>query len=276
MRVPFTKMHGNGNDFVLLDDRAATLGLTAGHVRRLADRHRGVGCDQVLVAAAPVDGRAPVTMRIYNADGSAAGQCGNGLRCFAVYAHRRGMVRGREFDVATPGGVARLALLGAGQVRAVLGVPGLEPEEIPMQAASRAARYPLQVAGERLQVGAVSLGNPHAVLTVADVDAAPVTRLGPAVQALAVFPQGVNVGFMQVLTPEHVRLRVFERGVGETLACGSGACAAAVCGRVQELLGERVRVSLPGGEVMIEWPGEGHAVVMTGPTAWAYEGEMTL
>ncbi len=279
MRVPFAKMHGNGNDFVLLDDRARTLELTPERIRRLADRHRGVGCDQVLVARAPAAGdaaAAPVAMAVYNADGSSAGQCGNGLRCFAVYAHRHGMVRGREFAVVTPGGPARVALLGGGQVRATLEAPGLEPRQVPIDVPSRAARYPLQVGGERLEVGAVSMGNPHAVLLVDDVDAAPVARLGPGVQALGMFPDGVNVGFMQVLSPDHVRLRVFERGVGETLACGSGACAAVVCGRMQGLLAERVRVSLPGGDVEIEWGGEGLGVVMTGPAALSYEGEITF
>jgi diaminopimelate epimerase len=276
MRVPFTKMHGNGNDFVLLDDRDGALALSPDRLRRLADRHRGVGCDQILVARASAHPGARLAMAIYNADGSSAGQCGNGLRCFAVYAHRRGMVRGMAFPVSTPGGVVRVELLDAAQVRAAMGLPRLDPAQVPLAAAERAPCYTLRLPGETLEVGAVSLGNPHAVLLVDDVESAAVARLGPAVQALGDFPEGVNVGFMQVLARDRLRLRVFERGVGETLACGSGACAAVVCGRVQGLLDERVNVSLPGGELTVEWPGEGHEVVMTGPTALAFEGEIAL
>jgi diaminopimelate epimerase len=184
------------------------------------------------------------------------------------------MVESDRFMVETPGGLMSVYLLDGGRVRASLGEPRLEPEQIPLRAQRRAPSYRLALDGEAVDVGAVSMGNPHAVLRVADVAAAPVARLGPAIQALADFPQGVNVGFMQVLAPDHVRLRVFERGVGETLACGSGACAAVVVGRVQKDLGARVRVSLPGGDLDIEWQGEGYEVVMEGPTATVFEGEV--
>lgn len=276
MSLHFTKMHGNGNDFVLLDDRAGDLALTPERLRQLADRRLGVGCDQVLVAAAARDAQAAIAMRIFNADGSAAQQCGNGLRCFAVHVHERGMVEGERFAVETSGGLMSVTLLGAGRVRASMGRPELEPVAIPLRAAHRALRYRLLLPGEEVEVGAVSIGNPHAVLRVADVHSAPVARLGPAIQALADFPQGVNVGFMQVLAPDHIRLRVFERGVGETLACGSGACAAVVIGRLQADLGPSVRVSLPGGDLDIEWAGEGHEVVMEGPTATVFEGEVAV
>lgn len=273
MSLKFTKMHGNGNDFVLLDDRAGTLGLTPERLRRLADRRTGVGCDQVLVVSTPHDARAAIAMRIFNADGREAQQCGNGLRCFAVHVRERGMVQAERFSVETPGGLMAVTLLAGGRVRASMGEPRFGPDAIPIRAASRALSYRLIVNGEALDVGAVSMGNPHAVLRVADVQDAPVARLGPAIQALADFPDGVNVGFMQVLSPRHVRLRVFERGVGETLACGSGACAAVVIGRQLGELGASVRVSLPGGDLDIEWQGEGHEVVMEGPTATVFDGE---
>jgi diaminopimelate epimerase len=276
MRVRFTKMHGNGNDFVLLDNRAGSLQLTTERLRLLADRHLGVGCDQILVAERPANGAARVAMRVFNADGGAAGQCGNGLRCFAVYARDTGMVTGERFPIETPGGLVDAELLGGGRVRAALGVPRLEPREVPIRARARALRYPLRAAGQDLEVAAVSVGNPHAVLAVEDVDTAPVATLGPAIQALELFPEGVNVGFMQRVSADRVRLRVYERGVGETLACGSGACAAVVAGRVQGTLGDGVTVALRGGDVEVEWPGEGHAVVMSGPTAMAFYGETEL
>jgi len=273
MLIPITKMHGNGNDFVLLDNRDGSLELTAERVRALADRRFGVGCDQLLVAQSPRNETAPVAMGIFNTDGSSAEQCGNGLRCFAVYARDRGMAHGSEFPVETPCGLVTVQLMDGGRVRACMGVPRLEPARIPLQAPARAATYELIVNGEMLRVGAVSMGNPHAVLLVEDVDAAPVTRLGPAVQAMSAFPEGVNVGFMQVLNRNGVRLRVFERGVGETLACGSGACAAVVTGRIQGLLDEWVDVSLPGGDLRIGWAGEGREVSMEGPTALVFTGE---
>ncbi len=276
MPTAFVKMHGNGNDFVLLDNREGTLRLDPQRVRRLADRRLGIGCDQVLVAERPRNGRAVASMRIFNADGSSAGQCGNGLRCFARYVRGLGVAAGDVMAIETPGGVVEARLLTGGRVRAAMGAPRLEPSEIPLAAPRRAPTYALQVDGGTVEAGAVSMGNPHAVLTVPDVDTAPVTRLGPAIQALVVFPEGVNVGFMQVLARDHVRLRVFERGVGETLACGSGACAAAVCGRLRGLLDARVRVTLPGGDVHIEWDGAGHDVWMEGPTAHAFSGETEL
>jgi diaminopimelate epimerase len=277
MFIPFTKMHGIGNDFVMLDNRAGELNLSPQVIQQLADRRFGVGCDQVLVAAAPESAGADVTMQIFNADGSRAGQCGNGLRCFAIYMRDKGAITRDDTHIDTPGGVVHAQILDANYVRASMGEPPqLEPAQIPLVGHTRAIDYPIDVDGERLSMGAVSMGNPHAVLTVVDVDRAPVERLGPAIQALADFPQGVNVGFMQVLARDHVRLRVFERGVGETLACGSGACAAVVVGQLQGMLDSRVRVGLRGGELDIEWGGPGHPVIMTGPTALVFESKVEL
>ena len=276
MMTPFTKMHGNGNDFVLLDNRSRTLALDAGRVRRMADRRFGIGFDQLLVLEPPSNGAAPVAMRIYNADGGQAGQCGNGLRCFARYVHELGLVDAPQLRVETPGGVVEAELLEGGRVRASMGTPKLDPADIPMAVDARAPLYELRVGGENVSVSALSVGNPHAVLVVADVAEAPVAELGPAIQALDVFPEGVNVGFMAVRADDAVDLRVFERGVGETLACGSGACAAVVAGRLRGLLAPEVSVRLPGGELTVSWAGEGGDVVMEGPTAVAYTGEVEL
>lgn len=278
MLIPFTKMHGNGNDFVLLDNRDRSLPLDPQRVRALAHRRFGIGCDQLLVAEPPRNGRAPVAMRIFNADGGEAGQCGNGLRCFARFVRNLGVVTADSMAVETPGGEVSVTLLEGGRVRASVGVPRLEPGDVPMAVSRRQTLYELDLGleSETLRVCALSVGNPHAVVQVAEADAAPVARLGPAIQALPVFPEGVNVGFMEVQDRGRIRLRVYERGVGETLACGSGACAAVVAGRLQGLLDERVTVVLPGGDLTVDWPGEGEEVVMEGPTAVAFTGEVEL
>lgn len=280
MLTRFMKMHGNGNDFVLLDNRDGSLPLDSRRVRALADRRFGIGCDQVLVAERPQSAHAPVAMRVFNADGGEAGQCGNGLRCFARFVRHLGVVTADDMAVETAGGVVRATLLGDDRVRASVGVPRFEPEDIPMAVSRRAPLYDLDLGeaaeGGPVRVSALSVGNPHAVLQVADEAAAPVSRIGPAIQALSVFPEGVNVGFMAVVDRRRIRLRVFERGVGETLACGSGACAAVVAGRLLGLLDEQVTVTLPGGELTVDWRGEGEEVVMEGPTAVAFTGEVEL
>lgn len=276
MSTPFTKMHGNGNDFVLIDNRSGHLSLDPSRVRRIADRRRGIGCDQLLVAERAQDSAAPIAMRIFNADGREAEQCGNGLRCFAVFARDRGMVAEDVFLVETPSGPARAELLDLDRVQVDMGVPRLEPAQIPMKARGPAPVYAIAVGGETLEVGAVSMGNPHAVLTVAQAARAPVPRLGPEIQALDIFPQGVNVGFMELVSPDLIRLRVFERGVGETLACGSGACAATVVGRLQGRLSARVTVEMPGGALEAEWQGVGHGVLLRGPTAVICRGELEI
>ena len=275
MRLRFSKMHGIGNDFVVADARRSPLP-NADQVRRLADRREGVGCDQVLMVVRPRDTDTDLGVAIYNADGSQAEQCGNGMRCMAVFARERGLVASDEIRFETPGGCVLARIGGGGLVRVRMGVPGLEPGEIPIAASGRAATYRLDVGGEEVRFAAVSMGNPHAVVRVPDVAAAPVARLGAALQSHPFFPEGVNVGFAEPLARDHLRLRVFERGVGETRACGSGACAAVVAGRLSGALDADTRVELPGGALEIRWGGEGEAVWMTGPTAWVFDAEIEL
>ena len=277
MNIPFSKMHGIGNDFVVLDNRDGRLKLSSSMIRRLADRRTGVGCDQVLVAAPPQSAGADVSMQIFNTDGSSAGQCGNGLRCFTVFMRNKGLFQGPLVRIDTPGGQVEAQILDNDDVRVSMGdPPQLEPALIPLIGHQRASHYQLKVGGQEFTVGAVSMGNPHAVLTVANVDELEIEQLGPAIQSLADFPAGVNVGFMQIQAREQIRLRVYERGVGETLACGSGACAAVVVGNLQGVLGPKVQVKLPGGVLDIEWHGQGQPVVMTGPTALVFESKVEL
>ena len=276
MKLAFVKMHGNGNDFVLLDNMSKALDLDSGKIRLLADRHRGIGCDQLLIAEPAQRPDADVRARIFNQDGSEVGQCGNGLRCLAVHLRDSGIVRGDSIAIEAGQGMVRARFVDSRSALVDMGVPVFEPREIPFQSPARAPSYQVQVDGQRLEIGVVSLGNPHAVLRVDDCDGAPVQALGPAVQALEAFPEGVNVGFLQVIDAGRVRLRVFERGVGETLACGSGACAAVAVGRTRGWLGERVSVALPGGELAVDWKGEGQPMWLTGPTQRAFEGTFEL
>ncbi len=276
MRLPFTKMHGLGNDFVLIDATQQAIVLTPEQVRHLADRRYGVGCDQVLIVEPAHDAGADFHYRIYNADGGEVEQCGNGARCFARYVREAGLSDKPVLNVETSAGLIRLHTETDGQVTVDMGVPRLEPAEIPFDAPARAMRYHIDVEGTMLEIGAVSMGNPHAVLRVDNVDSAPVTTLGPRIESHPRFPQRVNAGFMQVLTRDHIRLRVYERGAGETLACGTGACAAVVAGRVQGLLDNRVSVDLPGGQLVISWAGEGEPVFMTGPANRVFEGNIDI
>ncbi|MGE5152473.1 MAG: diaminopimelate epimerase [Bdellovibrio bacteriovorus] len=267
-------MQGLGNDFVVIDAIRQSVRLDPAQVRRLADRRFGIGCDQVLLVEPP---RLPGTdfhYRIFNADGSEVEQCGNGARCFARFVRDQGLTDKTEIPVGTAAGAIRLLVEPDGQVRVDMGPPILEPVRIPFLVDRQALTYPLEVGGEVLEIGALSMGNPHAVLLVDDVDAAPVGRLGPLIEHHPRFPQRVNAGFMQVLTSDQIRLRVHERGAGETLACGTGACAAVVSGRLRGLLDRRVRVTLPGGDLVIEWPGVSHPVLMTGPAERVFEGEI--
>ena len=275
MRLRFSKMHGIGNDFVVADATRSRLP-DAGQIRRLADRREGVGCDQVLMAVPPSDPGHDLGVVIFNADGSRAEQCGNGMRCMAVFARERGLVATDEIRFETPGGCVLAKVEGGGSVRVRMGVPRLEPGEIPIAASCRAASYRLDIGGEEVRFAAVSMGNPHAVVGVPDVAAAAVARLGVALQSHPFFPEGVNVGFAEPLARDRLRLRVFERGVGETRACGSGACAAVVAGRLNGDLDAGTRVELPGGTLEIRWDGEGEAVWMTGPTAWVFDAEIDL
>ena len=269
-------MHGLGNDFVVIDDTAGRLRLDCDEVRVLGDRRRGIGFDQLLVVGPAREAGADLAVRIFNADGGEAEQCGNGLRCVVAFARQRELVDGDRMVLATAGGKVAARLIDQDLVEVEMTVPVLAPERIPFLAEAQAPRYPLTVDGARVEIGAVSMGNPHAVVVVDDVDQAAVSALGPAVQGSARFPEGVNVGFMETVRPGHIRLRVYERGVGETLACGSGACAAVVVGRLQERLDSEVDVDLPGGRLHVRWPGPGAPVSMSGPAASVFCGRVEL
>ena len=276
MRLHFTKMQGLGNDFVVIDATRAPVTLNADQLRRLGDRRFGVGCDQILVVEPP---RLPGTefhYRIFNADGSEVEQCGNGARCFARFVRDRGLTDSDVIPVGTARGPITLYLEPDGQVRVDMGAPSLEPADLPFEAPERALVYPLETPQGMVEIGAVSMGNPHAVLQVEDVRAAPLETLGPAIESHPRFPQRVNVGFMALRGPDEIDLRVYERGAGETLACGTGACAAVVWGRLRGLLEERVRVHLPGGTLVISWAGEGEPVWMTGPATEVFQGDIEL
>ena len=275
MHLRFSKMHGIGNDFVVADATHSPLPGVE-QIRRLADRRLGVGCDQVLLAVPPADPIRDLGVVIFNADGSRAGQCGNGMRCMAVFARERGLVASNEIAFETPDGCVLASIEDGGSVSVRMGVPRLEPEEIPIASPRRAPSYALDVDGEEIRFAAVSMGNPHAVIRVPDVAAAPVARLGPALQSRSFFPEGVNVGFAENVSGGHLRLRVFERGAGETRACGSGACAAVVAGRLAGDLDASVRVELPGGVLDVRWEGEGEAVRMRGPAARVFDAEIEL
>jgi diaminopimelate epimerase len=276
MPLSFVKMHGLGNDFVVLDGVRQSISLTTEQVRFLADRHFGIGCDQLLLVEPAPSPDTLFRYRIFNADGSEVEQCGNGARCFARFVRDEGLTDASTIPVMTASGRIVLHVEDNGEVTVDMGVPRLEPAEIPFEAPARAMSYPLVVHGEMHVISAVSMGNPHAVLRVEDVDSAPVETLGPAIESHPRFPKRVNVGFMQVLAPDHIRLRVYERGAGETLACGTGACAAVVAGRLHGWLVDTVKVDLPGGRLTIHWQGEGRHVMMTGPATRVFEGRITL
>jgi len=276
MKYAFTKMHGLGNDFVVFDAFSQPLELTAEQFRQIGDRHFGIGCDQILLVEPPTLPDTDFNYRIFNADGDEVEQCGNGARCFARYVHDKGLTDKREIRVGTKAGVITLVMEGDGMVRVNMGVPVLEPGRIPFVADQAAADYPVEVQGDLLTLGVVSMGNPHAVMVVDDLEHAPLEQIGAALQQHPRFPQRVNVGFMQILSADAIALRVFERGVGETLACGTGACAAVVSGRLRGLLNKTVKVSLPGGSLMIEWPDEQAPVLMYGPAASVFEGSIEL
>lgn len=276
MRLRFTKMHGLGNDFIVFDALNRKIMPTPELCRRLADRRRGVGCDQVLLVERP---RGPATdfyYRIFNADGSEVEQCGNGARCFARFVTDQGLTHKREIPVGTAAGDIRLYLEEDGLVRVDMGIPEFEPERIPLIADAVTERYSLELDGQTLSIGAVSMGNPHAVLLVEDLAISPVPELGARLESHPRFPQRVNTGFMQILDAGNIRLRVYERGVGETPACGTGACAAVAVGCRWGLLAGRVRVNLPGGELVVEWPDTSGSIRMTGPAVSVFEGEIKL
>jgi diaminopimelate epimerase len=272
----FTKMQGLGNDFVVFDGISQTVSLTPEQCRRIADRHFGVGCDQILLVEKSGSDDVDFRYRIFNADGGEVEQCGNGARCFVRFVHDKGLTAKSAIRVETASGVIEPQLLGSGLVKVNMGAPRFAPAEIPFVADVEALTYPLKVGQHVIEIAVVSMGNPHAVLRVNDLDSAPVDILGAAIESHARFPQRVNAGFMQVLTPHDIRLRVYERGAGETLACGTGACAAAVAGIRQGWLSSPVSVHTRGGDLVIEWKGAGQPVFMTGPAETVFEGEIEL
>ncbi|MBC7205221.1 MAG: diaminopimelate epimerase [Methyloversatilis sp.] len=276
MKLRFSKMHGLGNDFVVIDAIRQRVDLTPDQVRFLADRHFGVGCDQLLVVERAQQPGVDFRYRIFNADGSEVEQCGNGARCFVRFVREQGLTDKREIRVETKSGVITLTAADDVNVTVNMGVPVFEPARIPFQSDSDAFVQPLDVAGSAVPITAVSMGNPHAVQVVGDVDRAPVAQQGPLIESHPRFPARVNAGFMQVVDAHHIRLRVYERGAGETLACGTGACAAVVAGIVRNLLESPVRVSTRGGELNIAWAGEGQPVLMTGPAVTVFEADIHL
>jgi diaminopimelate epimerase len=276
MRLKFTKMHGLGNDFVVFDATHARLELSREQLRRISDRHFGVGCDQILLVEQPRQPDTDFYYRIFNADGSEVEQCGNGARCFVRYVREHGLTGKIEIRVGTLGGVIVPRLGADGQVTVNMGVPEFDPSRIPFQAERRAPTYMLDVGGRQVEICALSMGNPHAVQLVPDVERAPVQTEGAAIEVHPRFPQRVNAGYVQVVNRGHIRLRVFERGAGETLACGTGACAAVAAGIQRGLLDRRVTVTTRGGDLGILWEGEGKPVLMTGPAVTVFEGELVL
>ena len=271
----FSKMHGAGNDFVVLDLRDGVPPPDAALARLLGDRRKGVGCDQILTIEPPRSTAAVAAYGIWNSDGSSAIQCGNGARCVAAWLVRDGTARGGRFVVDSPAGTHAVDALGDGMYRIEMGLPVFEPARIPLHGFATAQdEYALEVAGRTVRFAALAVGNPHAVVEVDDVDLAPVEAVGPALQRHAAFPASVNVGFAQVQSRQRIRLRVFERGAGETLACGSGACAAAVALMRRGLVDREVEVALPGGNLRINWRDDRAPITMAGPTAFVFEGEL--
>jgi diaminopimelate epimerase len=276
MRIEFLKMQGLGNDFFVFDAPAAGAHLDPDTVRALADRRTGVGFDQALMLEAPRNANHRVFYRIFNSDGSEVEQCGNGARCIAALLHSRAPQFGRELAMESKGGLVRARVREDGLVSVDLGVPNFDPGSLPMDAPAEAPVYTLKVGSETVEFGAVSIGNPHAVIAVPDVKSAPIGRLGSAIEHHKRFPQGTNVGFMQIVDRGHIHLRVFERGVGETLACGTGACAAVAVGRRRGLLEADVRVDLPGGAAYVSWPGLGQSVWLSGPATTVFRGMIDI
>lgn len=269
-------MHGLGNDFVVLNGLQTPIELNAVQIRFIADRRLGVGCDQVLMIEASESSAADIRYRIFNADGEEVEQCGNGVRCIGDYLRRRSLIDGNSVTVETNSGLVTIYLEGLDQIRVDMGVPLFEPADIPLASTQRKMQYHLSLSSAELEVMAVSVGNPHAVLLVEDIEQAPVSSIAPRIQQHSLFPEGVNVGFMEIVDSSHIRLRVYERGVGETLACGTGACGAVAVGIITGRLGNEVDVELRGGNLTINWAGEGQAVWMTGPATTVYEGQIEI
>ncbi len=276
MSLKFTKMHGAGNDFVVLDGVRQSVALSPEQIRFIADRHFGIGCDQVLLVEKTQRDDADFRYRIFNADGGEVEQCGNGARCFVRFVHDHKLTGKREIVVETRSGLISPRLEDDGRVTVNMGAPIFDPSQIPFVSDSHEVIQPLQLGNEVVQITAVSMGNPHAVQVVSDVEAAPVTTQGPLIERHPRFPRRVNAGYMQVVDRKHIKLRVFERGAGETLSCGTGACAAVVAGIRHGLLDATVHVATRGGTLTITWAGERSPVLMTGPAITVFEGEINL
>ena len=277
MKIQFTKMHGLGNDFVVIDAISQTLSLTSAQIRGMAHRHFGIGFDQLLLVEKPVSANADFKYRIFNADGSEVAQCGNGARCFARFVRDKNLTHKDEICVDTDSGQLILQLNADGLITVNMGIPRHAPEAIPLQATAESKLYELSVdADETVFFGAVSMGNPHAVLIVPAIKTAPVNALGAKLESHPFFPQRANIGFMEIIDRHNIHLRVFERGAGETMACGSGACAAVVIGIEQGYLADNVTVKLLGGSLKIRWQGRNTPVLMTGSAESVFEGVITL
>lgn len=274
--MKFTKMQGLGNDFVVIDAINQHVALQPEQIRHIADRHFGIGCDQILLVESPQCPEADFKYRIFNADGSEVAQCGNGARCFARFVRDKGLTDKDEIRVETEAGQLVLYVTEDDLITVNMGIPRFAPHDIPVRAKQASRFYSVTVDNVEKAFGAVSMGNPHAVLQVNDIQSAPVATLGQALENHVFFPERANIGFMQVLDRHYIKLRVYERGAGETLACGSGACAAVVIGIEQNLLDDTVKVQLPGGELKIHWAGRGHPVMMTGPAVGVFEGTIDL
>jgi diaminopimelate epimerase len=276
MKLRFSKMHGAGNDFVVIDAIRQRVTLTPEQVRHLADRHFGIGCDQLLLVELPRSSTADFRYRIFNADGGEVEQCGNGARCFVRFVHDHGLTQKAEIRVETASGIILPRLEADGRVTVNMGAPHFMPADIPFIADKQALTYALQLDAETIEISAVSMGNPHAVQVVAALDSAQIARQGPQIEQHPQFPKRVNAGFMQIHDRRHITLRVYERGAGETLSCGTGACAAVVAGITRDLLDDTVTVTTRGGELSIHWAGAGHAVLMTGPAVTVFDGEIEI
>ncbi|UCH48935.1 MAG: diaminopimelate epimerase [Betaproteobacteria bacterium] len=275
-RLQFTKMEGTGNDFVVINATQRKFALSPAQIRRLADRHTGIGFDQLLVIEPSRTARTDFYYRIFNGDGNEVGQCGNGARCFVRYVHDKALSNKQTIRVETASGVIEPRLESDGNVTVDMGAPRFEPADIPMRTAQRERSYPITINDAQIEIGAVSMGNPHAVQLVADVDTAPVTSQGPLIEVHGAFPERVNAGYMQIVDRSTIRLRVWERGAGETLACGTGACAAVAIGIEWGLLDSPVCVHTRGGQLRIAWQGEGTSVLMTGSARTVFEGEVEI
>jgi len=276
MQLKFTKMQGTGNDFVVIDAIHQSVQLTTQQIRQLGDRHFGVGCDQILLVEPSATANTDFRYRIFNRDGNEVEQCGNGARCFARFVHEKGLTTKSTIRVETIAGIIEIFHDDSGEVTVDMGQPVFTPGALPLLVDLQSDRYLIEIDHCSLAFGAVSMGNPHAVFQVEDVQVAHVQHWGELLQSHALFPQRVNVGFMQVVNKDRIRLRVYERGSGETLACGTGACAAVVVGILWKILNNRVTVELPGGNLLIRWEGENTSVFLTGPAQTVFEGQITL